>query len=472
MEDTDIHFLDLLEVGEKIQSRAISSREVTQQLQVRIEALDPQLRSYAFPMTEQALKDADIADREIAAGMIRGPLHGVPLALKDLFWTAGTPTAHGMTIHKSHKPAEDATVVRRLRSAGAVILGKLQQTEGAFADHHPQILPPVNPWGASLWPGVSSSGSGVATAAGLCFGALGTDTGGSIRFPSAANGVTGIKPTWGRVSRHGTFELAASLDHTGPMARSAADAAAILNAIAGADPLDPTAAHHPVPNYLALMRQGFQGLRVGIDTAWAMDGIDHPTQVVMQDALHTVQALGAEIRHVSFPDAAQAVADWVPLCATETAVAHEATFPSRRDEYGTGLAGLIDTGLALQAFEYQKLRLRRADFTGRVRTLFQSVDLLLIPTTAFAAQTVERMATFGDDAELFSGMLRYTCPFDLSGNPTITLPGGQTSDGAPVAFQFVAPHFGEDLLIRAGWAFQRATIWHKRRPILTPDNSV
>lgn len=464
MSDSELHYLELLEVGRQIQSRERSSVEVTQALLGRIETVDSRLRSYARPMTDQALADARRADEEIAAGRARGPLHGVPLAVKDLLWTAGTPSCHGMTIHKDFRPTEDATVVRRLREAGAVLLGKLQQTEGAFADHHPQIAPPVNPWGEALWPGASSSGSGVATAAGLCFGSLGTDTGGSIRFPSAANGVTGLKPTWGRVSRHGAFELAASLDHIGPMARSAADAGAILSAIAGPDPRDPTAVHLPVPDCLATMTRGVQGLRIGIDHGWAIDRVDAPTQAVLLDALRIVKDLGASVHEIDFPDATQAVLDWVPLCAVETAVAHEATYPARREEYGPGLAGLLDAGRDLSAMDYQKLLLRRADFSGRVRALFQSVDLLLIPATAFAAPTVERMATFGEDAELFAGMLRYTCPFDLTGSPTITLPGGQTPEGAPVAFQFVAPHFAEHLLVQAGWAYQRATRWHQRHP--------
>ncbi len=227
----EIWYLELLEVGRQIQSRDRSSVEVTQALLERIEMVDCFLGSYATVMATQALADARRSDQEIAAGRARGPLHGVPVAVKDLLWTADAPTSHGMTIFKSYKASEDATAVRRLREAGAVVLGKLQMTEGAFGSHHPQIRPPVNPWGATLWPGVSSSGAGVATAAGLCFGSLGTDTGGSIRFPAAANGITGLKPTWGRVSRYGAFGLAPSMDHVGPMTRSAADAGAVLQVI-------------------------------------------------------------------------------------------------------------------------------------------------------------------------------------------------------------------------------------------------
>ncbi|WOD30373.1 amidase [Alloalcanivorax xenomutans] len=464
MTNNELHYMDLMEVGRQIQSRQRSSEEVTRHMLERVDAVDTRLHSYVTVMADQALRDARAADKEIAAGQARGPLHGVPLAVKDLLWTAGTATSHGMPILRDHVPAEDATTVRRLRDAGAVLLGKLQQTEGAFADHHPDVTAPVNPWGETLWSGVSSSGSGVATAAGLCFGSLGTDTGGSIRFPSAANGVTGLKPTWGRVSRYGAFELAASLDHIGPIARNTVDAAAILGAIAGADPLDPTAARQPVPDYLALMTRGVTGLRLGFDPDWGMKPADQATQAVVREALKVLESAGAEPREVRFPDTDQAVADWSPLCGLETAVAHEETYPARRSEYGPVLSALIEVGRSLDAMDYQKLQLRRADFRGRVDALFDKVGLLLIPAVAYAGVTVETMASFADDEALLGGMMRYTCPFDLSGHPTLTLPGGVTAEGAPVAWQLVAPHFREDLLIRGGWAFQRITDWHRRHP--------
>jgi len=462
----ELHYLELLEVGRRIQTGTLSSVEVTRALLSRIEKLDPQLRAYVRYMPDQALAQARRADEEIAAGNARGPLHGVPVAVKDLFWSEGTPSSHGMAILKDFVPSRDATVVRRLKEAGAVLLGKLQQTEGAFAEHHPHFQTPINPWGNGLWPGVSSSGSGVATAAGLCYGSLGTDTGGSIRFPSGANGVTGIKPTWGRVSRFGAHELAASMDHVGPIARSAADAGAILAAIAGSDPLDPTAIHLGVPDYLATMTRGVRELRIGVDRSWADNQTDDATRTVQLAVSRAMQKLGVSVREISFPDTAQAVADWAPMCAIEAANAHESTFPARASEYGHSLADLLTTGRSLSAMDYQKMLLRREELTGRVRALFDSVDLLLIPCTAFAAITVERIAALQDDAELFAGMLRYTCPFNMTGNPTITLPGGQTATGAPVGFQFVAPHFAEHLLVQAGWAYQRETDWHKRRPLL------
>lgn len=466
MANNEIHYLGLLEVGRQIQSRERSSAEVTQAMLARIDAVDPKLKSYVTVMRERAKADAERADKEIAKGLARGPLHGVPIAVKDLFWTKDAPTSHGMPINRKFMAKDDATVVTRLREAGAVLLGKLQQTEGAFADHHPDVPPPVNPWGDKLWSGASSSGSGVATAAGLCFGSLGTDTGGSIRFPSAANGDTGLKPSWGRVSRYGACELAASMDHMGPITRSAADAGAMLYAIAGADAKDPTASQEAVPDYLALMTRGLTGLRVGIDPAWTIDRIDAPAQKVLKEVLKLIPQLGGAVVDIKFPDSEQAAADWVPLCGVETAVYHEKTYPSRSSEYGPGLAGVIDVGRQTSGMDLQKLQLRRADFRGRVNAVFRNVDLVLAPVTAESGLTMQRMTQFGTDADLFAGTLRYTCPFDLSGHPTITLLGGFTKGGAPIAFQFVAPHFGEAQLVRAGWAYQQATDWHRRHPLL------
>jgi amidase len=463
---TDWHYLELLDMARRIQAREMSSVDATQAQLARIQKLDGKLKSYATLMADSALADAARADAEIAKGDIRGPLHGAPIAVKDLCWTKGVSTAAGMTLYADFKPDQDATVVKRLRAAGAVIMGKLQLTEGAYADHHPKIAVPVNPWNAAHWSGASSSGSGVATAAGLCYGSRGSDTGGSIRFPSAANGLTGIKPTWGRVSRFGVFELAATLDHIGPMARSAADAGALLGAIAGADTNDPTSVQLPVPNYLAGMTRGLRGLRIGIDSAWNSTAVDAPTRAMMAEVTKVITEQGADIREVKFPNAEQAIADWFPLCGVETAVAHEATYPSRKSEYGPGLAGLIDLGLAQSGLDYQKIVLRRRAFSGRVAALFEGIDLLLIPTTAAASPTNAQMATLATDAELLSALLRYTCPFDMTGSPTITLPGGFTAHGTPIAFQFVSRHFEEDMLVRAGWHYQQATDWHRRHPAL------
>jgi amidase len=273
----------------------------------------------------------------------------------------------------------------------------------------------------------------------------------TIRFPSAANGVTGLKPTWGRVSRYGVFALAESLDHIGPMTRSAADAAAVLSVIAGADPNDPTAVPAPVPNYLAGLPRGIRGVRIAVDRAFNTTGVDKDMVKVVDDAIAVLTDLGADIREARFPSPDQIVKDWLPLCAVETAVAHEATFPKHADQYGPALRGIIESGRALSGFDLTKILIARAAFRGEVEAFFQDVDLL---------------ATLGEDPKALEMLLRFTSPFDVTGSPTITLPGGFTAKRLPVAFQLVSRPLEEDLLLRAGHAFQLATDWHKRRPLV------
>lgn len=263
--NSDLAFMGLVELGKLIAKRKLSSVEVTRAMLERIEHLDPKLKSYVAVLEAPALNDARRADKGITQGKRHGPLHGVPVAVKDLCDMRGFATTAGIPMFRKSIAERDATVVRKLRDAGAVILGKLHLTEGALAEHHPDIAPPINPWARSRWSGASSSGTGVAVAAGLSFGALGSDTGGSIRFPASCNGVVGLKPTWSRVSRYGVFPLSETLDHIGPLARTVEDAAAMLAAIAGHDINDPTSASSTVPNYLASINRGVKGIRVGID---------------------------------------------------------------------------------------------------------------------------------------------------------------------------------------------------------------
>jgi amidase len=463
-EINELHYLEITEVARLLATRQVSAVELTQGLLRRIEQLDPALKSYALVTPELALAQAQAADRMIGQRQILSQLHGVPIAVKDLCYTKGVATAAGMPLHRDFVPSHDATVVRKLREAGAVLLGKLQLTEGAFADHHPNVAPPLNPWNADHWSGASSSGSGVATAAGLCFGSLGSDTGGSIRFPSAANGNTGLKPTWGRVSRHGCFELAASLDHIGPMCRSATDAAIMLGAIAGADPDDPTTLNAPVPDYQAGDDRELRGFRIGFDEAYALGGVEPDVRRAVQEALRVVASLGAQIVPVTFPSVDGVLADWAPHCAIETAVAHAPTYPSRRDAYGPGLAGLLDAGRSLSGMDYQRILLRRRVFTGLVHRVLEPVDAMLIPAQPFAAPTVARMATLGQVPAELAALIRYTAPFSFSGHPTLTLPTAFTAKGLPVAVQFVGQHLGEAQICRVGRALQRVTDWHRKHP--------
>ncbi|MGZ5216308.1 MAG: amidase [Caldimonas sp.] len=460
----ELHYLEISELARLLASRKVSPVGLTENMLRRIETLDPELKSYARVTPELALEQARAAERMIGQRRILSQLHGVPIAVKDLCFTKGVVTAAGMPLHRDFVPTLDATVVRKLREAGAVLLGKLQMTEGAFADHHPDIAAPVNPWHRDHWSGASSSGSGVATAAGLCFGSLGSDTGGSIRFPSAANGTTGLKPTWGRVSRHGCFELAASLDPIGPMGRSAGDAAIMLGAIAGVDPLDPTTLRQPVPDYLAADDTSLRGVRVGFDERYALDGVDADTHRAIEATLATLRSLGAEIVALRFPEVDAMAADWGPNCAVETAVAHEATFPARRAEYGPGLAGLLDAGRGLSGLDYQRILLRRKAFSGRAIEALDSVDAMLVPAQPFAAPTVARMATLGQVPAELAALIRYTVPFAMSGLPTLTVPAAFTAKGLPVAAQFAGKQLGEAAIVRIGRAFQRVTDWHRRHP--------
>ena len=466
MTDEQVFFLEIGELARLLHSRKLSPVELTQSMLERIAQLDKRLGAYALVTPELALEQARDAEKLLMQQRILGPLHGVPIGLKDLCFTKGIPTAAGMPMHRNFVPTFNGTVVSRLRNAGAILLGKLQMTEGAFADHHPDIKPPVNPWHVDHWSGASSSGSGVATAAGLCYASIGTDTGGSIRFPSAANGVTGIKPTWGRVSVNGAYELAASLDHIGPMCRSAADAGAMLGIIAGSDPHDPTARQEPVPDYLAGSDRDLHKLRIGIDPQYTSQGVDAVMRTAMEHARDVFAGLGAELRSVKCPDPLDVIRDWGAQCAVETAVAHAATYPSRAGEYGPGLSGFIAMGREVKAMDLQEVWKRRRRFAGRIAAMFEAIDLLLIPAQPMASPTVAEMATLGQDPNAFEVLVKFTAPFNSTGSPTITFPAGFTKQGTPVALQLVGRHLDEALLVRAARAFQRETDWHRRHPAL------
>jgi amidase len=453
-----------MDVSARLKNRKLQPTELTETILARIARHDRGLKSYTTVLADRARAKARQSENELDRGLWRGPLHGVPVAVKDLCYTDFAPTAAGSFIHRDFTPPYTSTVVERLERAGAVLLGKLSMTEGAFATHHPAMPTPVNPWDPSVWTGASSSGSGVATAAGLCYGSLGSDTGGSIRFPSSGCGLTGLKPTWGRVSRYGVCPLSESLDHIGPMARTADDCAAILAAIAGADPLDPTAVLAPVPDYLAGLAGGIRGLRVGIGQSYAFDGISEDVLSTLNGAKDALEALGARLVSVSFPSLADATTAWAHICLAEAAIAHQATYPRRSAEYGPGLRDALEAGRKVSALELGNAHIQRDRFAGQVAAVFQDIDVLLIPVLHTPTPT----ATEWD--ELAKGdiapVLRYTAPFDLTGMPALTMNGGFDKRGAPIGFQLVGKHLSEDLLLRAGHAFQSITDWHARHPAL------
>ena len=465
MSETPLHFKTIIDLAGLIESKEISPVELTEAMLTRIQEQDSRYKSYATVMGEEARASSQAAERSIAAGNYLGPLHGVPIAVKDLCFTKGVSTMGATKVLMDNVPDFDCTVVQKLNSAGAIILGKLNLTEGAMAGYHPEFQVPVNPWGANLWSGASSSGSGVATSAGLCYGSLGSDTGGSIRFPSAACGTVGIKPTWGRVSRYGVLALAESLDHIGPLTRSAADAGIMLQAIAGLDPKDPTSLTAPVPDMLEGIDQSVQGLRIGLDEEYISGNTDSQVVESVLAGLRVLEGLGAVIVPIQMRYSADYMQAWAVLCSAEAVVAHEATYPSRRDDYGPWFQGWLDMGASVTGAEYAKANNIRSACRGLLNQVFQNIDVIACPTmtTPPFPITQEEMysANFLQDLDDWG---RFTVPFDFSGAPTISLPGGQTSDGLPLSIQFVGKHLSEPLLCRIGNKFEQNTPWHQLRP--------
>ena len=458
------HFRTITEIAEEIAAKQLSSVDVTAAMLERIDQLDGQLKSYATVTAEHAMAAAQAAEREINAGTYRGPLHGIPIAVKDLCFTEGIRTMGGVEVLADHVPTFDSTVITKLTAAGAVLLGKLNLTEGAMGGYNRNFDIPKNPWNPDRWTGSSSSGSGVATAAGLCLGSLGSDTGGSIRFPSAGCGVVGIKPTWGRVSRYGVLALAESMDHVGPMTRSVADAGIILAAIAGFDPNDPTSLPNPVPNMLEGIGQDLQGVRIGFDEHYATHDIDTELADAVRTGVKVLADQGAEIVEVELPDVDAYVSAWPTLCTTEAVVAHAATYPSQRDAYGPWFQGWLDMGAKVSGAEYAKANNLRAACTGHLRRVFSEIDVLVCPSMSAPPHVVTEKGLYGAYEPRDPKFQRFTVPFNYNGAPTLSVPCGMNSEGLPLSIQFVGKHLTEPLLCRVGHAYESATPWHDLHP--------
>ncbi len=461
--DQELHYASLLEISRRIATGELSPVTVTEAMLRRIAAVNPALNAYLAVTGESALAEARVAAAEIAAGRHRGPLHGVPIAIKDLFHTKGFPSTFGTTAYKDFVAEEDATIVHRLRQAGAVILGRLHLHEGAFGEHHPALGRCLNPWHEDYWPGGSSSGSGAAMAAGLCYGSLGTDTGGSIRFPSAANGVTGLKVTWGRTSRHGAFPLANSLDTIGPMTRNAADAAVMLAAFAGADPRDPTCLTAPVPDYLAALDGvlGARGLRLGVDEAYLENGVDSETVAAIRQAIAVFVALGATVVSVTVPARREATTAQMLITDSESARFHRPVYSADKAAFGPQLAAAMERGMSVDPLALAGAYIERDRFKGQIVQLFDGVDALISPVYPMVGALYADMDSHLADLQSFLG---FTSPFNLAGSPSITLPCGMAAVGMPIGMQLIGPHLSEAGLLRAAHAYQQATDWHLRRP--------
>ena len=459
---TPLHYLTITELQEAYRKGTYSPVEVTQAALDRIKALDPKLNAYITITEDLALRQARRAEAEMESGKSRGPLQGVPIALKDLCDTKGVATTGGSMALRDRIPRQDATVVTRLAEAGAVLLGKLAMTEGAFIEHAPGMPTPVNPWKPAYLTGLSSSGPGVAMAAGLAYGSLGSDTGGSIRFPSAWCGVTGLKPTWGRVSRNGIVALADSLDHVGPMTSSVADAAAMLSVIAGHDPADPTSLIDRVPDYFVRIDRQARGVRIGVDEAYCAEGVDPELRDSVIASVAVFQKLGAEVKRITVPPMDDFIGNFSDIVAVEAAVAHADTLLPHKEKLGPVYRDVLERGSTIAARHYAALRLGGLAFGGRLRALFEDIDLLLCPSWPTPAQEISVDAI--GDIEDQGGLLRFTGPYNLTGNPTLSVPSGFNRAGMPLGLQLVARHLDEELLCRVGHAYQNETDWHKRFP--------
>lgn len=441
----------------------ISPVELAQAHLERIQQLDGSLNSFITLAPEMALQQARQAEAEMARGDVKGPLHGIPLALKDLFETQGLHTTAGTSFFADYVPEADAEVVRRLRAAGVVILGKTNMHEIALGvtNENPHYGDCRNPWNRASISGGSSGGSAAALAAGFCLGALGSDTGGSIRIPSSLCGVVGLKPTYGRCSLRGVIPLSWHLDHAGPMARRVADAALIFQLMAGFDSRDPASVDVPVEDYLSGLPQGVRGWRVALaDDEFIHDpqAVDAEVLAALRAAARVFEALGAQVQAVPFPGARAAAQANGLMTTSDAAAYHHERLEQNPQGFGADVRKRLERGAAYTSTEYIHARRAQVELRRQFERFFEHWDLLLLPTTPIPAP--QRAS---EDAVARARLLtRFTAPFNLTGLPALSLPCGFTSSGLPLGLQLVAAPWMEARLLRAAQAYESATDWHQK----------
>ena len=464
MDDATLCYRSIAELARDLRRGTLSPVEVTEASLRRIERLEPRLNAFIVVLAERALAEARQAERELRAGTSRGPLHGVPIALKDLVDVAGVPTTAGSGPRRDVLAATNATITRRLRAAGAVLIGKTNLHECAYGvtSANPHFGPVCNPWRLECVPGGSSGGSGAAVAAGLCAGAVGSDTGGSIRIPASLCGIVGLKPTYGLVSRAGVVALSWSQDHLGPMTRTVEDAALMLGALAGPDVRDPASANVESADYLTRLGHGLAGLRVGVPRAYFWEQLDPAVERSTAAALGALERLGGRVREVDLPLMDEAMAAQQVISFAEAAAYHEADITSRPGAFGLDVRERLQAGLAVRAVDYLRAQRVRARLIEVMGAAMRGVDLLATPATPVVAPPIE-----GADAALLRGPLtRCTGPFNLTGLPALALPCGFTAEGLPIGLQFVGRAFNEATVLRAGHALEAALDLTWRRPPL------
>ena len=452
-------------------TREISALELTEAYLARIEAVDPQINAYITVTAERAIDDAKRATDEMQAGRILGKLHGIPVGLKDLYETAGIRTTGGGKFHADNIPDADCTAARKLREAGTILLGKLNTHEYAYGvtTNNPHYGATCNPWNLDHIPGGSSGGSGAAIAAGLATATLGTDTGGSIRMPASVCGVVGLKPTYGRVSKAGVIPLSYLFDHAGPITRTVEDAAIVLAAIAGYDPLDASTTRLPVDDYLSGLRDGVEGLRIGVPRSWFFDHLQDGIGAAVEQAIETLRGLGAEIMEIEIPGVATGMGAILGIVLAEAQEIHARGLADSPEDFGADVAAILTSPGPDAAGIMAALRARNV-LTVATRRALESVDLLVTPTTPIAAAAIgQEIVTYGGLEEpILMAMIRCTAPFNATGLPAISLPCGFTQAGLPIGLQLAGRPFDEALVLRAAQAYEQATEWHTRIPQIPP----
>jgi aspartyl-tRNA(Asn)/glutamyl-tRNA(Gln) amidotransferase subunit A len=447
-------------LSRELLARRLSPAEVVRALLGRIEA--DETNSFVTVTAERALERASQAEREILAGRYRGPLHGVPVALKDIIYTRGVSTTMGSALYSGHVPDHSATVARKLEEAGSVLIGKTNTHEFAYGPTGDRSYfgPTRNPHDTRRITGGSSGGSGAAVAANLCYGALGSDTGGSIRIPAALCGTVGMKPTFGRVSKSGVFPLSWSLDHVGPITRTVEDNALMLNVLAGHDPEDLYSVDRPAEDFARDLRRGLRGAGIGLPTSFYFDHVDGEVKARVREAVEVFRSLGAKMREVEIPNLVDTLHAQRLILGAEAYAVHEERLESEAETFGEEVSERLMDGERPKAYRYAKARRRGVLATDEFDHALQGVDVLLTPTLPIVATEIgQREVNIGDYEEsVRSALTRYTGPTDLTGHPSLSIPCGTSASWLPVGLQLIGRHFDEATLYRFGHAYEEAMI--------------
>ena len=468
MNELEICYASAGQLAPMVKSGEISPVEIIDAHLSRIRATEPVLNSFITVLADEATTAARQAERDVRAGRYRGPLHGIPVGLKDLFNTGGVRTTSGSRIYDNYIPAQDCTVAARFRQAGAILLGKLNMHQFAYGPtgENPDYGHMHNPWDPERVSGGSSGGSGSAAAAGQCTITTGSDTGGSIRIPAALCGIVGLKPTYGRVSRHGLTPLAWSMDHPGPMVRTVEDAAITMNVIAGHDPNDVASANLPVPDYTAALTGEIRGLRVGVPRQYMEAPLDPEVRQAVNGALEQMETMGAEVVEVEFPEFNDAAAISTTMLMAEATACFRDLLASDGSRLYESVRLRLEAGLFISAADYLRAQQGRAVFDRAARRLLEDVDLLAGPTEPVTAPPLLQQQVLAGEQEIgtVAALTQYTRPYNITGFPAISVPCGFSTDGMPIGLQLAARPFDEETVLRAAHAYEQSADWHTRRP--------